>query len=49
MNKNVKTFIYDWILKEWYRLGKPSIWCYTGKDKSTYFFKLWIKEGDKTK
>lgn len=35
MNKNIKTFIYDWVLKEWYKKNKPTM--YLGK------LRLWTK------
>jgi len=25
-SKNVKTFIYDWVLKEWNKLDQPEVW-----------------------
>ena len=46
MNKNIKTFIYDWVLKEWYRKNKPEVWI---NEKGVYNRLWWLKEGDKPK
>ena len=29
MNKNIRKFVYNWLLKEWYRRNKPTT--YLGK------------------
>lgn len=26
MNNNVKTFIYNWVIMEWYRKNRPEVW-----------------------
>ena len=46
MNKNVKTFIYNWMIKEWYRKNKPEVWV---NEKGVYKRLWWLKEGDKPK
>ena len=46
MNKNVKTFIYNWVIKEWYRKNKPEVWNYDtshfGQKRS--MMRLWKHE-----
>jgi hypothetical protein len=46
---NVKTFIYDWVLKEWNSKGRPQVFMGWNKDQTAKMsMRLWRTKDEST-